>query len=227
MGDFSKMDIAELKIGYSEIKQFKKYFWSQDDRYLFGAYLSPDISAIDADTAGNVSTDMVQFGFRQRDGYGYNVGPFQLLGYNQFALDWTRVNTIRPAGISQDDIDILDRYENSYRFGHVYEGGLNFQVFKSVGFYASYEAAVIFPRHIFWEWMGSWLLQYSAFTTLTTWSDEIIMRSPLLGPAIYFLLKNGLAYAFYNAMTYNQNWPFTGEKPLTFETVKIGVSFTF
>jgi len=82
-------------------------------------------------------------------------------------------------------------------------------------------------RHLFWKWLGSILIRDAGTAAITVFSEDILNRTSFLGPAIYFMLKNGLSYAFYNAMKYNMNWPFTTEAPLTFETFKVGVSVTF
>ena len=200
---------------------------SIDDRYIFGSYLSTDLYPSDEDTAGTVRTEIPRFGFSQRDGYGYKVGPFQLLGFNTFSFAWTELKSKRPAGISEGDASILDRYEGTFRFGHVYDGGIQFQLFKSLALNGSFEGAVIFPRLVFWEWLGSFLIQYTAISALTVWSEDIVERAQFVGPVLYLALKSALYYAFYNAMTYNMNWPFNSEKPLTIETFKVGVSITF
>jgi hypothetical protein len=230
-GEFARFGVAEIKLGYSEIKRFEKYVWGLDERYLFGSYSSVDLNLLQdvakEDTLGKVQPKMIRFGFGQRNGYGYQVGPIELLPFYQFAMAWTEVTTKRPVNLVEEDVDILDRYEGEYRFGEVNESALKFQLFKSLAVTGSYEYSVVFPRHIFWEWMGSYLLRFTAINAISVFSERIISGTPFLGPLFYFAFKNGLAYIFYNAMTYNMNWPFTSEKPLTFETFKLGVSFTF
>jgi hypothetical protein len=44
---------------------------------------------------------------------------------------------------------------------------------------------------------------------------------------MYFLLQNGVSYAFYSALRYDTHWPFPTEDPLTIETAKLGASITF
>jgi hypothetical protein len=226
-GTFANDGLVELKLGYSEVRKFKNYVWSLDDRYIFGSYFSTDLYPFDEDTTGTVTTELPRFGFSQRDGYGYNVGPFQLVGFNTFSFAWTELKSQRPASLSGEDVSILDRYEGTFRFGQVYEGGLRFQLFKSLAVNGSFEGAVVYPRLIFWEWLGSFLIQYSAISALTVWSEDIVGRTQLLGPVLYLALKSALYYGLYNAMTYNMNWPFTSEKPMTIETFKVGISITF
>jgi hypothetical protein len=62
---------------------------------------------------------------------------------------------------------------------------------------------------------------------VSTFSDDIMKSSPLFGPIIYFVLKNGLAYAFYQGVKEKMNWPFDSETPMTMENIKFGISITF
>jgi hypothetical protein len=49
----------------------------------------------------------------------------------------------------------------------------------------------------------------------------------VLGPIMYFVLKNGISYVFYTQLQEKMNWPFNSETPLTIETIKIGASISF
>jgi hypothetical protein len=62
---------------------------------------------------------------------------------------------------------------------------------------------------------------------VSVFSEDIIRSSKLLGPVMYFVLKNGLAYVFYTQLQDKMNWPFDSETPLTIEALKIGASITF
>ena len=103
----------------------------------------------------------------------------------------------------------------TYRFGILMEGGIKFDLLKSLAATASYEFAVIYPRHIFWEWFASYTIMYTGIAAVSIFSEDIVNSSPLLGPLFYFFLKNGISYAFYQGMKEKMNWPFTSETPLT------------
>jgi hypothetical protein len=51
--------------------------------------------------------------------------------------------------------------------------------------------------------------------------------SPVAGPIMNFLLKGGYSYAFYKLKSEKMNWPFNTETPLTYETIKFGLTFSF
>ncbi len=216
----------EAKIGYSHISPFKKNILGMDERYLFGSYYNPDINYIDSDPTG-VTTEAIRFGFGNRLGYGYDLGAVELLPYNQIQYIWTKFDPVDSTGISKNDQEILDRYAGAYRFGHSGEAGVKLQIAKSFAITGSYEFAVIYPRHIFWPWLGSHIIQDAALGIVSVFSEDIVNASPIFGPIMYFLLKNGVMYAFYQGYRDKMNWPFESETPMTIETFKIGASLTF
>jgi hypothetical protein len=224
--EFQNIGLAELKLGYSRIEPYKGLVSELDERYIFGSYVSKDLNYFDTTVEG-VETEMKRFGFGNRLGFGYDVGLMALLFYHQAGFVWTQMQSDTTQISQQEDIDILNRYERTYRFGISMEGGIKFDLLKSLAATASYEFAVIYPRHIFWEWFASYTIMYTGIAAVSVFSEEIVNSSPLFGPLFYFFLKNGISYAFYQGMKEKMNWPFTSETPLTLETIKIGVSITF
>ncbi len=223
---FANFGFLEGRVGYSEIKKYRHSIWELDERFVYGNYLSSDADFIE-DNLGNVKTEAYRFGFGNRLGYGYELGPVRLLPYNQNQFIWTKLMTTRPEDISQEDNDILDRYEGTYRFGVSTEGGAKLELFKSLSVVASYELAVVYPRHIFWPWLGSYMIMQAGMGIVSVFSEDIVKSSPVLGPILYFVLKNGIGYAFYTGLQDRMNWPFESETPLTMETFKLGASIKF
>ena len=68
------------------------------------------------------------------------------------------------------------------------------------------------------EWIGVGAVEI--------FTKEVLESSPAAGPIVSFVLKNGLSYAFYTFKKQKMNWPFNTETPLTYETLKLGVTFT-
>jgi hypothetical protein len=228
-GEFLRLGAGELKLGYSAIKPDKDFVSYLEERFLFGSLLKKDLDKFTSETddTSKVETEMSRFGSGVRQGYGYTMGKFILLPYNQFTFVWTKVKSSPPASLSQDDVDILNRYEGNYRFGQAFEGGVKLNAFKSFSVAGSYEAAVIFPRHLFGKWLGSFTLMSIGLSAATIFSDRVVDSSPFFGPLMFFVLRNGVAYAFYQAMKDDMNWPFDTETPLRVETFKLGASITF
>jgi hypothetical protein len=224
---FAKFGLIEGRIGYSEIKKYRRGgIYELDERYVFGDYLSSDASFL-KDKTGAVKSESYRFGVGNRLGFGYQVGGITLIPYNQNQFVWTKMVTTRPDNMMQEDIDILDRYEGAYRFGISSAAGAKLNIFRTVSVMAAYEFAVVYPRVIFWPWLGSFLIMQTGINAVSLFSENIVKSSPVFGPIMYFLLKNGIAYAFYTGVQNKMNWPFASEIPMTMESFKIGASLEF
>ena len=224
--DFAKYGLIEGRIGYTEIIKYRKNVYSLDDRFVFGDFLSSDASFLE-DKEGRVKSEIYRFGFGNRLGYGYQLGGITLMPYNQNQFVWTKLASTRPDDMLPEDIQILDRYEGAYRFGVSSAAGVKLDLYKTLSVMGAYEFAVVYPRVIFWPWLGSYMIMQTGINMVSVFSEDIVKSSPVFGPLMYFLLKNGIAYAFYTGMQEKMNWPFTSETPMTMESFKIGASLTF
>jgi hypothetical protein len=107
------------------------------------------------------------------------------------------------------------------------EAGAKIHLFKSISLSAGAEGAVIFPRHIFWPWLGSAMIYSGVQGGVQYFSEDIVKVSPVIGPILHFLLKSGVSAGYYMLLRDDMNWPFGYERPLTVESVKLGLSLTF
>ena len=224
--DFSEVGAVEVKLGLTEIKQFQDHIYSLDDRYLYGGIISKDVHYNYDDVGAEVSK-ATRFGTGNRMGYGYRAGSFDFLPYAFLSLAWTNIDSGSTAGLSSQEIELLGRYQGPFRFGQVSEAGVKVGLFKTISLIGGYEYAVIFPRHLFGKWLGSFTLQSFGYSAINFYGEMIVSASPILGPLLYFALQNGITYVFYWQMRDSMNWPFKTETPLTFESLKLGVSITF
>jgi hypothetical protein len=147
--------------------------------------------------------------------------------YNQNSLNWTRIlpvgyDTMTPAAKA-----VFDRYENSFRFGQLMEAGVKVHLFRAVALSAGVEGAVVFPRHVFWPWLGSAMLYSGVQGGLQFFAESITDLSPVIGPVLFFVLKSGASLGYYLLLREDMNWPFGYEQPLTVESAKLGVALTF
>ena len=229
-GDFSRLGTGELRLGYSNIKPYKdkKATLDLDELYVFGGYFTQDLDIFESEASSDETLlKITRFGVGNRLGFGYKIWFLGILPFNEVAFNFTRIDSERLENISDNDRDILDRYEGSYRFGVSTTGGVNFQLFKSLSAVVSYDASVIYPRVVFFPWLGSVIVQTFIVGGVSRFAQDIVDRSPLLGPIMYAVLRNAAAYGVYLGMRQYQYWPFKSETPLTHESLKIGFSITF
>ncbi len=237
---FADVGAAELKMGYSTQESFMEdYIVDFHDNYSFVSKTASDLKSNSA-KLGDMKSEMWRFGFANRKGYGYKFGGVSILPYHGRGFAWSKLDMkdypanffllVSPKMSLDDatsDTDILNRFHDAFRFGTVSEGGIKIDFASSVSLDVAYEAAVIFPRYLFWKHAGSFIIEEASMGLLNHFIDKVADSSPYAGPIVNFLLKNGLSYAFFSLKKANMNWPFATESPLTYETVKFGMTFTF
>ncbi len=238
--DFAKAGLAEIKMGYASREDFfDEKVIEFSEKFFFASKIGSDLQSSTKQWK-ELRSDMWRFGFSKRNGYGYKTGAFYILPYYSSGFQWTRLDmkdyppsafllTDPPIVVTgaRTDTEILNRFNKSFRFGTLSEGGIRFDIASQVSFNAGYETAVVFPRHLFWKHIGSMVIEGAVFGMLDRFIDEIADSSPYASPLVNCLLKNGLSYALYTLKKEKMNWPFNTEAPLTYEMLKFGVTFTF
>jgi hypothetical protein len=225
--DPAKTGMVEFRLGYAELLEHYSFVQSLDERFIFGGKTSQDFNYVESDPSGT-QVDFTRFGVGTRMGYGYRIGSgLSLVPYYQAHYVWSDLSYDSSTVITETDKEILERIQGAYRFGMAGEGGLKMVLFDQLTLYSGFEYTVVYPRFIFWEWLGSTLIITSAQGIVTMFADDIVDKSPVLGPLLYFGLRNGLSWVFYQQLKNEMNWPFVGEAPLTMETFKLGVSLGF
>jgi hypothetical protein len=225
-GDLDGVGTIEVKLGFSRAWPEFGDVAHLSDRYLFFDYASSDLFGRALDRA-KAKSEISRFGSGRRGGYAYDFTSSYLYPYTQTSLQWAKMNTGRPNGLSTTDAAILDRYEGSFRFSASAEAGVAFGFAQIVAIHAGYEVMAIYPRHVFWPWVGSYGIALVGMEAISHFGKDIIEASPALGPVLYTLLRGGLAYGYYMLVRDNQYWPFKSETPLTADGLRFGVTLTF
>jgi hypothetical protein len=225
-GTLDQVGEMEVRLGYSKAKPQVENIVDLSDKYLFFNYSASNLFGRSPDAA-KVTAEISRFGFGWRGGFAYDWKSSYLYPYTQTALLWTKMNTGRPAGLTANDIAILDRYEGAFRFGASTESGVAFGFAEILAVRAGYEVTAIYPRHVFWPWVGSYALALVGMGAISHFGEGIVEASPTLGPIIYTLLRGGLTYGYFLLVRDNQYWPFGSETPMTTDGFRFGLTLTF
>ncbi len=225
-GDLDKVGEMEVRLGYAKAKPQVENIVDLSDKFLFFNYASSDLFGRSSDPA-KVKSEIIRFGIGGRGGYAYDWKSTYLYPYTQTSLLWTKFNTGRPVGLSANDVAILDRYEGSFRFGTSAEAGVAFGLGELFAVRAGYEVTAVYPRHVFWPWVGSYGLAMIGMGAISHFGENIVEASPTLGPIVYTLLRAGVAYGYYLVVRDNQYWPFGSETPMTTDGFRFGLTLTF
>ncbi len=225
-GELDKVGEMEVRLGYSKAYPKVENVVDLSRKYFFFNYSSSKLFGRSPDPA-KVTAEISRFGIGWSGGFAYDLKSSYLYPYTQTAFLWTKMNTGRPNGLSGNDLAILDRYEGSFRFGASAESGIAFGLEEIFSIRAGYEVTTIYPRHVFWPWVGSYGLALVGMGAISHFAEDIVEASPMLGPIIYMLLRGGLTYGYYLLVRDDQYWPFSSETPMTTDGFRFGVTLTF
>ena len=225
-GDLPATATIGLKLGFREVKNYKSWGKKLDERFLIGTYGKSSIPP-GKEGSGGTTGEWWRVGTGQRSGYGWELGNQALIPYHQYSFEITEPTFTPGAGLTPGDSAILLRTAGDWRLGMSTEGGVDVELFSTVAASAGYEMSVIYPRVVFPKWIGSYLIASSSIILISNFAEEIVKTSPFFGPILYFILKNGVAYAFFYAFRGDMNWPFPSETPMMVQTLKLNVSVRF
>ena len=241
-GELAAVGNWDVKLGKSERKIYKGILLDLNERYIFGSYMSSSQQNY-IETDGKILTDSYRFGFGSRDGIGYGGSFLSVTPYVSQDFVWTKLDNFSDStnspfsnsraqytGTQLNDYDILNDYSGTFRFGDKATYGVKLEFASLFQLNPYYETSVVYRRHLFWYWSGSFLVSQIGYNILATFTDEIVDASPVIGPIVNFALKAGYLYGYYLLRQENMNWPFNpsgNEAALTFETFNIGFSMVF
>ena len=80
---------------------------------------------------------------------------------------------------------------------------------------------------MFWYWAGSEIIEGIAQGLIDHFANKIVEKSPIAGPIVYFILKNGLSYGAFELKKKYMNWPIETAAPFFSESYKLGISLSF
>ena len=224
--EFPSIGALELKAGYLSVSMKEHGIVLLDDRFIHGTWYNSDLGGGSGGSSG-LEGSLGRFGFGSRQGYGYDLKNVAIVPYFMSTASWTELSTDRPETLGATDTDILNRYEGTFRFGHSAESGIRFNIGPTFSLTGGYEVGVVFPRFVFWEWLGSYSLAAISNGIVMWFGEDIMEASPTLGPIVIFVLRGALAWGVYQLWREEMNWPFHSETPLTHETAKFGLNLTF
>jgi len=227
---FASVGNWELKVGRSELNKFNTTNVELSEAYFFLSSMNSK-SAINKTEVNQVTTKALRFGIGYTDGFGYEASFATIIPYVSQSFTWTKLQEYSDflkydeSAVSMNDSNILNRYWKSYRFGDRALYGIKADILSSVQLNLNYETAVIYPRHLFWNWAGSYILSQVGYSALGYSLDKFVDNNNIIGPIINSLVRAGYLYGYYLLRKENMNWPFSTEAPLRYETFNLGISF--
>jgi hypothetical protein len=227
MPNYSVNNFYELKLGYLDVTDYnyKSENCFEEDYLGFRYY---DNSNSDK---GKINIDGWKAFWGSSTGYGWEIANnFKVALNSSNNFNWSYFNYDSNMSVSIKDRKLkarIDRTTEHVKFGRSFEAGIDIRLFEDISIKAGYEQEQIFPKHMFWYWTASELVEHTANSILTSFTSKIRHRSKVFGPIVQFVLHNGLKYGIYELRKKDMNWPIKTEAPMYFDCFKVGASFTF
>ena len=224
---FDYQILGGICFGYAKYERSTNRTVTLNEIYTRFAYNPASINGIKPDEE-KIRTNLRSFGIGVRRGFGYQMGAVALAPYHQIELTGNMLEFEQPLPIfHQNQASALERYPGAVRLGLTYGGGASLNLLQSTSIHGGYEAAIVYPRWLFMQWLSSFLIQQIGLSVTANFGAELMNTMPFFGPFVYWVLNNGLSLLYVSQMRENMNWPFDSEAPLTFLTAKIGVQIIF
>jgi glycerophosphoryl diester phosphodiesterase len=228
--EFAPIGNWEIKLGRSEIDKYSKTNVELSERYLFFSYLNSTIQSQEI-SESEIQTRSYRFGIGTTDGLGYYGGSgFSVTPYVGQAFVWTQLDdfsrSLKPeeGNTGSNDFNILNRYWGTYRFGDRAIYGIKAEISSRIQLDLYYETAVVYPRHLFWSWSGSFIMAEGGYGIISHFLDDYTGKQEKFGPVINILVKSLYLFGYYTLRESDMNWPFNTEAPLRYQIFNIGVS---
>ncbi|MGE5680464.1 MAG: hypothetical protein ACM34K_06235 [Bacillota bacterium] len=224
-GELGNRGSAEIRAGYTTIREFHKNLHKLNQNFIFFSGAAKGLYP-EGSGSGKTIPQVWRAGLGKFYGYGYKIHEVSITPYTSNLIAWSHISFGNlKDNMNPQDAERLELYDRSVRFGTASEGGIKLKFGQNFTFTGGYEKSVVFPRYIFWEHMGSIMLEYCGLAAIDHFVKKVIVSSPLAGPITDFVLKNAFSYAIYQLRKDEQDWPFNGSSPLSFDTWKIGMTF--
>ena len=229
VSELQNSSLGELKLGYSSTFKYRKknnwgkYFYSF---FKIGAF-SNGIDLRD-EKVNALNYEVWRFGFGKKEGYPLGNEKFSVLPYSSNSYNWSRLNMKQfpDSGLIYDN-ERLKMFNNSFRFGSSFEGGLSFRFGKMFAFNIGYENSNTNQRFMVWKNLGSIIIEEAGYGLIDEFVRKVLKENPTAGSIVYFILRNAYSYGIYHLRSQQMNWPFGGESTLNFRTFKTDITFVF
>jgi len=121
--------------------------------------------------------------------------------------------------------NIMD-FDGTMRLSSSMTSSLEFRVSNTVSLTGGYTWNQVMPRHLFWYWMGSEIIEGLAGNAVDRLIENFTEMSPKSQPVMHFVLKSAVLYGMKEMRRKYMNWPFETASPMNITYWNIGVGLT-
>ena len=201
-----------------------KEFWGLGFSYLMnGDGSSAPVSNLNSLIVIN-PVDLKGTGYKFSDNFGLNLLTGNNMAWYYLGLShYDEAPTPEQLLIYPD----MELFNSTIRFGKKYQSEISLQCMRGFSIYGGANRMVIFPRTLFWKYLGSEIIYSAGGGVLNYFTGKIKTSNPYVYPAVDFILKTGLMYGISELQRSKMNWPINTAPPLIIDQYRVGVQFDF
>jgi hypothetical protein len=167
---------------------------------------------------------------------GFEFEKFKIIPYVNIPLVdfFNSMNFVSYSSSQDNDSKKLDVFTENIKSGYTRNNGIIFGINDSYTINIGYKHTLIYPKHLVMKDIGSWAIDatshlISSFISLMFFDTKKNTLTNNIGYGVMtYILQNTASVMFqYLRKTKGMNWPFTSEKPLSIETIRIGAGIIF
>lgn len=224
---FRRFYNLDLRYGFYRIDTAIRYNSVQffQGEHIFIGNISDNFKSLKIEL-GSTQLDAWYFGLGLKDGYKFvdyleNVS----LGHS-VSLFWSKNDYDL---LPQDSVDreFLLRFRNLFKFGMNYQGSISYDLFEFMKFNFIYEKTNLFPEFEFFPFAGAYIFDLVTQRVIDLFERELFNTFGSYYPIIKMIYKNLLSYTVYELRVNNSYFPFTSDKSLGINNMKISLTFIF
>jgi hypothetical protein len=245
MAEFNRMGLSDMTHGLTlfggsvGMEQYRRMVVDVDiiriksDGIFFhmgraGSMPTKDSSFDGVPFAAHTSMDALVFGSIDESGYGYALGENSSLRF--LVCDNSTWTSVTPRTYAERDTAGWQKvrdFTGNVRFGSTMAPTIEWKMGSTLSLRASYSWTQVLPRHMFWYWAGSEIIEGVADGIAGGIVKAFGRSSTASLPVMNFILRNAVAYTFKELRRDKMNWPFDTAAPLNITSWNVGLSVTF
>ncbi len=206
---------------------------------IFGFILTDDTELLATQTENAQQFSLGAIGIANTKGYGWNFGGKSKLtlgvedgtGFAQLGYNYDVPQDPDPYIGVFADRNAYENLQNTFgddtRWTQYFRSYIKYQPIDLVSLDISYGRQVIYPRLLFWYWAASGIVSGSADVLADIFINRVLKSYENAVPVVHFILKTGLAFAFYQLQKDNMHWPINTAPALVTNNFNIGFAFHF
>lgn len=233
------LDQISVVVGFERYKSEGENIIKHTNYGIYGVGLLDNAEILATQAEEPQQFNLGAIGLMSSKGYGWKLGESSRLilgiedgtGFAQLGYNFNVPDDPDPENGVYSDKTAYERLQNTYvgetRWTEYFKGYIKYQPTDLLSLDVSYGRQIIYPRLQFWYWTVSGMAAGAADGLANLFVKRVMKSFEDAAPIVYYVLKTGLAFAFYQVRKDNMHWPMDTAPALITDNFNFGLNFHF